>query len=910
VIKDEDGCEVALPRVEIPQGSGEYVDIVSVTVIKQPTCHEDDGIIRVDVVGGSIYEYYIAGITPDWTLLDTSGLIGSLPADNYTVLVRLAGGGCEDASHNITLTNPISEEITIEAPDVTHTDCDTNSGSVTFDVTGIATPFDYSIDGVSGISTTGTVSASGLTIGDHTFLIYDEGGCVIGGGSFTVGSEDPNDFTFNVTGSVIANCGELGELEIAITEPDDVVGLEYRINGGFWKGVTDNTMVFTYPAGDYAVELRSSAMCVSIPQSDVIENKDTPFTIAEPEGFASTCGLNNGYIWLTITPAGTYQYSMDGGKTYDGVFDEPDYTISGLYAGFYDIMVKDADGCEMRLYDIEVPQGLGNDILAAPEATTPQTFCDGAQVKNLQAKGTGIVWYDADGNLLDKDDLLTTGVYYAAQTTESGCEGKARTMVKVIIDDNVFIDKPNMPYEIEMCIPATLAEVPTNGNTNIVWFDQMTGGTEILDPSMVDIISDTTFYAAIKYGDGATACYSAQRAEVNIIVVTEIGPPEDVETPQHFCDGALVENLAAPHDQIIWYLLKPSDGGIPLEIDARLIEGIYYAAQKMGDCETEEDDFVEVEVILDQYPAPTAPPQQCINKVVFISDLMIIGASIKWYDDEFAGSEYTDPTSTPVVSGTTYYAAQTNGDCESERTPVYVTDECYSPKGTVFPFVHTGDNTFDEDFVVTARLYSKPPDAVLDKLGYVLKQSVVIQTKQVKYYDCTKDAVIIGAPRNPGVIGSPSNPGLPMNWSEIGNTSVTPTVYPTLTPTNPCTIVPIGWFEFEDITPNDYIIEISRQGFVTRYGVVQIYSDAYLGHREILGGDLNKDMFISEKDVIAIRSKMGKYGDKNYSWTYNLNGDDFINSADIGIINVNFGAHSTIYQETECWLNPTNPKCP
>ncbi|MCL2510769.1 MAG: hypothetical protein FWF09_01825, partial [Bacteroidales bacterium] len=159
----------------------------------------------------------------------------------------------------------------------------------------------------------------------------------------------------------------------------------------------------------------------------------------------------------------------------------------------------------------------------------------------------------------------------------------------------------------------------------------------------------------------------------------------------------------------------------------------------------------------------------------------------------------------------------------------------YAPYGTVFPFVHTGNEAFDNQFVTTAKLYKVPPTNVIDKLGYIRKQTP-IQTTLVTYYDCNVDKPIIGAPKNPGIIGNTNNPGLPIRWTdhETSNTATT-------TATDKCTDLPIGKYIFTDIAPGDYLLEISRQGFLVRYGVITVTGNDYLGHRELIAGDVNGD---------------------------------------------------------------------
>jgi len=598
---------------------------------------------------------------------------------------------------------------------------------------------------------------------------------------------------------------------------------------------------------------------------------------------------------LTITGGvSPYSYSLDGGVSYKPL--TAPYAITGLGAGFHDLFVKDDEGCVVRIYGIEIGQGSGGTI-APPEAVSPQTFCDGATVVDLLTiNQQDVLWYDSEtgGTPLLETETLVDGVYYVEQISADGC-ARERTAVTVIINDNVVVDAPDMPYEVELCAPATLADVPTNGNANIVWFDRMTGGSQV--PSDMPLVNDTTtLYVALEFGGGA--CFSVQRREVNIYITGVVSAAPEMDTPQHFCEGALIANLAIPNDRIVWY--STATGGVPLLNDAMLIEGFYYAAQKAGSCESATR--TPVEVVLDQYPAPTAPPKQttCNGKMVFVADLMVIGVHIKWYDDH--GDEITSPETTLLENETTYWAAQVVGSCESDRTPVFVTAECYSPKGTISPFVHTMDDAFDGDFVVLVKLYTPPPPLTLDKIGYIRKQTP-IQTIRALYYDCDVDDVIVGAPKHPGTMGLYNNPGLPILWGNIGGTPGVPNTAK-LTPADRCPTAPLGWFILEDIAPDDYILEISRQGFLTRYAEVHITGDDYLEHRELLGGDVNGDMKIDEKDYTAIRSKESTIGSTNYDPRYDLNGDKGINSSDFNVIRVNFGAHNTIYQETEDWVNP------
>jgi len=153
-------------------------------------------------------------------------------------------------------------------------------------------------------------------------------------------------------------------------------------------------------------------------------------------------------------------------------------------------------------------------------------------------------------------------------------------------------------------------------------------------------------------------------------------------------------------------------------------------------------------------------------------------------------------------------------------------------------------------------------------------------------------------------MGRTDNPGKPINWGVKGISDPGTPDAATLTTTDKCTNgVPIGKYKFEDVAPGDYILAITRRGFLPRYGKITVAASEYLGHREILGGDVNGDLVINDKDLSAITTKVGRYQTPPYNPTYDLRGSKSVTSGDVGIIRFNLGANTMIYQETKDWLN-------
>ncbi|WP_162126287.1 gliding motility-associated C-terminal domain-containing protein [Flavobacterium phycosphaerae] len=160
--------------------------------------------------------------------------------------------------------------------------------------------------------------------------------------------------------------------------------------------------------------------------------------------------------------------------------------------------------------------------------------------------------------------------------------------------------------------------------------------------------------------------------------------PTIANANQSFCDtqSPIVGSLVATDTGggIRWY--TTSTGGTPLSNSFALNDGVYYADDIAGDCPTRPSVTVTI------YSKPTAvlgSIQFCQASTVADLAPYVIGNQIKWYATSTGGSVLA--SSTPLVSGATYFASQTNPDtgCETSRKGFSVTI-------TIVP-TPTGDST-------------------------------------------------------------------------------------------------------------------------------------------------------------------------------------------------------------------------
>ncbi|KAF2518385.1 hypothetical protein EYY60_00130, partial [Flavobacterium zhairuonense] len=193
-------------------------------------------------------------------------------------------------------------------------------------------------------------------------------------------------------------------------------------------------------------------------------------------------------------------------------------STQALASGTYYASISDpATGCESatRLSVTINVNDPGTPTLVNAGA---QNFCliNAPTFASVQFNEINIVWYDAmtGGNAIPSTQALASGTYYAAiSDPATGCESATRLAVVINVNDPGTPTLVNAGTQNFCLVSApTFASVQFN-ETNIVWYDAMTGGNAI--PS-TQALANGTYYAAIS--DPATGCESATRLSVTINV--------------------------------------------------------------------------------------------------------------------------------------------------------------------------------------------------------------------------------------------------------------------------------------------------------------------------------------------------------------------------------------------------------
>ena len=228
--------------------------------------------------------------------------------------------------------------------------------------------------------------------------------------------------------------------------------------------------------------------------------------------------------------------------------------------------------------------------------------------------------------------------------------------------------------------------------------------------------------------------------------------------------------------------------------------------------------------------------------------------------------------------------------------------------GTVFPFVRWNHDPIDRLFPVTVSLKPVPSPSSKNPLKEVRDEKPLYTTEAV-YYDGS--VFVPNTPKTPGIVGALGNFGLPIRWKEAIGVQENATATEILNKgEKPLTVngTTLGLFTIENVKKGEYILEIKREGFVTRWANIIVNDDEpvfYVGHRELIPGDINNDFLVNQLDAAQMKRYIG--GDflnpsTNYNPKYDFNADGKVDQLDYNLILKFNGFWYYHYDDTSKWI--------
>ncbi|GEC71919.1 gliding motility-associated C-terminal domain-containing protein [Flavobacterium flevense] len=355
-----------------------------------------------------------------------------------------------------------------------------------------------------------------------------------------------------------------------------------------------------------------------------------------------------------------------------------------------------------------------------PTATANQSFCSDSNptIANIQITGNQIKWYDAlnNGSLLSETTSLVDGVTYYVSQTANNCESE-RLGVSVSIVNTPSAPTANGNQFFCKNENATLADIQITGQ-NIKWYDANFAAAVLPNTTLLE--DNKTYYASQTIG-----CESDR---IPILIRVYNTPLPTANKNQQFCiaENATIAHLSITGSNIKWYQ-DAANGTVLAETTWLENNKTYFATQTANNCESERL-AITVKIQDTQIPIANSPQIFCIQENAKISDIVITGQNVNWF--ESASSSINISESTLLENGITYYASETINNCESERIPVAInileatTGDCINFVDELpYPKFFTPNNDGYNDTWTIDFAYLKPNTGIqiYDRYGKLLK---------------------------------------------------------------------------------------------------------------------------------------------------------------------------------------------
>jgi hypothetical protein len=536
--------------------------------------------------------------------------------------------------------------------------------SVTFTANGGADLFEFSVDGVvkQSMSLVRTYTTNTLTNG-QTVSVRSRYAVILDGTitetAWGTGALENNVLSAALSGN--ASTGYINSLKFSPTEDKLVIGiagkaLNYRRimvfldtkPGGFnvsnygdengslppvraFNFFNNNPSTFdSYFAADYCIAIATDAGETNY-YADVIELK-TGNSTKTYLGTAAT-GVPTSVMGINKNNIGVGDYNL-------GFEVEVSKALIGYTTGdvkFFALTMQDND---VTNYNVT------NSFLS-PELTSTLDY------------GSGAINY----NLKDPNPVVV------AEAVFTPCYSQDSMVMS-------FASNPTVATVGSSQSRCTLISNPLGGNTPTVgiglWTLKSGPGTVIFQDATVGNTTATVSVKGTYVFTWTITSGQCTPSAADISVVFNITNPPTGSANQDFCkiDNKKVSDLTATGNAVEWFL--NSAGGTALATNTVLTSGNYFAEQTDATTLCKSISRLAVAVVIDDPAAPSGSGTQTVCNSGTIANLTAIGTNIKWYANPTGGTALA--SSVVLISGTTYYASQTVGSCESStRYPLIVT---------------------------------------------------------------------------------------------------------------------------------------------------------------------------------------------------------------------------------------------
>jgi len=335
----------------------------------QPTCFSADGVLTIQITGGTAPYYYSASTGDVVVQYPTSWTISGLSSGNYSFQVTDAALCTIVTGTDLTSPNGITS-VSISSQGST---CSSNGGSITVSVIGGTSPYIYTLIYPNGntlnvSNNQSTQLFSNLYSGTYSVAVQDQSGCyymdeitLYATNTFTISTE--------TTGTTCnANNGY-----ITVTKSDGGASpFDYSLDG--LVNINDTTLsAITFDnvsSGQHTITVTDSTGCTQTTQVYVVSSPPLDYSL-----YSTSCGTGSEGLLTAFISSGTPPFTFTWS---DNVPNNPqEITVQGLTGGTYNLTIVDDNGCSLSRI---------TDITCDAAHVSYQTYVMGSEVFNIQSQ--------------------------------------------------------------------------------------------------------------------------------------------------------------------------------------------------------------------------------------------------------------------------------------------------------------------------------------------------------------------------------------------------------------------------------------------------------------------------------------------------------------------------------------------
>ena len=406
-VKDQNGCSITVPAV-ITQPS----QALSATVTSQTNilCKGNaTGVVTVNATGGTPGYTYTWNTSP----VQTGSTASGLTAGAYTITIN-DSKNCS-LQLNIVITEP-TQALTASLGAQTNVLCNGDkTGTATVNVSGGTGSYSYSWN-TSPIQTTPT--ATGLGAGSYTSTITDVNNC---SSSVNITITEPSQPLTAIVSQTDIKCFGNTNGTASVTASGGSGSYSY-----VWSTspVNYSANVTGLAAGNYTVTVADNNGCTKnvVLTANITQPAALSATsvLSDYTGFNISCnGFNDGSINLTVSGGVLpYIYTWTGPPGFNSANED----ITGLYAGTYNLNIKDANNCSVN-YSYSLTEPAPIDFTGSVTNATCQNN-DGSVSISVVGVGTyNFDWTGPGGFASSSKSIsnLAPGIYTVMITNNTKC---------------------------------------------------------------------------------------------------------------------------------------------------------------------------------------------------------------------------------------------------------------------------------------------------------------------------------------------------------------------------------------------------------------------------------------------------------------------------------------------------------